>query len=84
MAAPSGSFSPTRRATIAVVDMPSPMPTANTSVSTDSVKPTVAIASEPRRLTQKTSTTANSDSSTISSTMGMASSRIDRFRLPAV
>ena len=84
MAAPSPSFSPMRRATIAVVDMPSPMPTAKTSVSTDSVSPTVAIAFEPSRLTQNTSTTANRDSSTISSTIGIASSRIDRFSEPAV
>ncbi len=84
MAAPSPSFSPMRRATIAVVDMPSPMPTAKTSVSTDSVSPTVAMAFEPSRLTQNTSTTANSDSSTISSTIGIASSRIDRFSDPAV
>jgi hypothetical protein len=46
--------------------------------------PTVATALAPRRPTQKTSTTAKSDSSTISRTMGMASSRMARLRLPAV
>ena len=60
-----------RRATIAVVDKLRPKPTANTSVSSDSVRPTVATASAPRRPTQKTSTTANSDSSTISRTIGI-------------
>jgi hypothetical protein len=69
---------------MAVVDMPRPRPTAKTRVSTDSVRPTVAIAFAPSRLTQKTSTTAKSDSSTISSTIGMASRRIARFKLPAV
>jgi hypothetical protein len=69
---------------MAVVDMPSPMPTAKTRVRTDSVSPTVAMAFAPSRLTQKTSTTAKRDSSTISSTMGMASSRIERLRLPMV
>ena len=83
-AAPSGSFSPIRRATIAVVDRLSPMPTANTSVSSDSVSPTVATASAPTCATQNTSTTANSDSSTISRTIGIASRMIDRFRLPVV
>jgi len=38
-AAPAGSFSPMRRATIAVVDMLKPMATANTRVSIDSVSP---------------------------------------------
>jgi hypothetical protein len=50
----------------------------------DSVNPTVATAFAPSLPTQKTSTTANSDSSTISSTMGIASSRMARFRLPTV
>src|SRR5712691_2588640 len=40
--------------------------------------------SAPRRPTQKTSTTAKRDSSTISMTMGMASRRIARLRLPVV
>ena len=82
MAASSGSFSPMRRATIAVVDSETPSPIANTSASIDSVRPTVATASAPSRPTQNTSTTANRDSSTISSTMGMASRRMERFRLP--
>ena len=73
-----------RRATMAVVDRLKPMATANTRLSIDSVRPTVATAFAPRRPTQKTSTTANSDSSTISSTMGTASSRMARFRLPVV
>ena len=73
-----------RRATIAVVDKLSPRPTANTRLSSDSVSPTVATAFAPRCATQKTSTTANSDSSTISSTMGTASRRIARFKFPVV
>jgi len=73
-----------RRATIAVVDKLSPMPTANTRLSIDSVSPTVATALAPRRPTQNTSTTANRDSSTISKTMGTASRRMARFKLPAV
>jgi hypothetical protein len=83
-AAPSGSFSPMRRATMAVVERLNPIATENTRVSSDSVSPTVATAFAPSRPTQKTSTTANSDSSTISRTMGTASSRIARFRLPLV
>ena len=84
IAASSGSFSPMRRATMAVVDIETPRPMAKTSASIDSVMPTVATAFAPRRPTQKTSTTANSDSSTISSTMGMASRKMERFRLPVV
>ena len=84
MAASSGSFSPMRRATMAVVDSASPSPMANTSASSDSVRPTVATAFAPSRPTQNTSTTANRDSSTISSTMGMASRRMERLRLPVV
>ena len=83
-AAPSGSFSPIRRATIAVVERLSPSPMANTRLNSDSVSPTVAIASAPSRPTQNTSTTANNDSSTISSTIGIARSKIARFRLPVV
>ncbi len=83
-AAPCGSFSPIRRATIAVVERLNPSPTANTRLNSDSVRPTVATASAPSRPTQKTSTTANSDSSTISSTIGMANKRIARFKLPVV
>src|SRR5258707_2251325 len=83
-AAPAGSFSPIRRATIAVVERLNPSPTAKTKLSRDSVRPTVAIASAPRRPTQNTSTTANRDSSTISRTMGMASRRMARLMLPVV
>src|SRR5471032_176028 len=43
-------------------------------VISDSVMPTVATASAPRRPTKKTSATANTDSISISSTIGMASS----------
>src|SRR5258707_15636376 len=39
---------------------------------------TVGLTESPSRPTQKTSTTANSDSSTISSTIGMANKRIAR------
>ncbi len=83
-AASSGSFSPMRRATIAVVERLSPMPIAKISSISDSVSPTVATAFAPTRPTQNTSTTANSDSSTISSTIGIAKSKIARFRLPFV
>ena len=62
-----------RRATVAVVAMLSPRATANSSTSSDSVKPTVATAFAPRCATQNMSTTANSDSIIISSTMGTAS-----------
>src|SRR6266581_1613525 len=83
-AAPVGSFSPIRRATMAVVERLKPRPMAKTRLRSDSVRPTVATASAPRRPTQKTSTTAKRDSSTISMTMGMASRRIARLRLPVV
>ena len=83
-AAPAGSFSPMRRATIAVVERLNPSPTAKTRLSSDSVRPTVATASAPSRPTQNTSTTANSDSSTISRTIGIASSKMARLRLPVV
>src|ERR1700722_3972905 len=83
-AAPSGSFSPMRRATIAVVDIESPSPTAKTRLSIDSVNPIVATASAPSLPTQNTSTTANRDSSTISKTIGMARSKIARFKLTLV
>ena len=73
-----------RRATIAVVDMERPMPMEKTRANSDSVRPTVATALAPRRPTQRTSTTAKSDSSTISRTMGMASRRMARLRFPVV
>ena len=49
--------------------------------ATISVKPTVVIASSPRCATQNTSTTPNSDSMHISSTIGMASSTMARSML---
>src|SRR6267378_6132583 len=49
-----------------------------------SVRPTVATASAPRRDTKNTSTTANTDSSTSSSTIGIASRRIARPIGPSV
>src|SRR5216684_637748 len=83
-AAPAGSFSPMRRATMAVVERLNPRPIAKTRLRSDSVRPTVATASAPRRPTQKTSTTAKRDSRTISMTMGMARRRMARLRLPVV
>src|SRR6185295_12457262 len=53
-------------------------------VSMDSVSPTVATESAPRRETKKTSTTANTDSSTSSRTIGIASRRIARPIGPSV
>ena len=47
-------------------------------VITASVRPTVATASVPRRATNHMSVTANTDSMSISSTMGTASSRTAR------
>src|SRR5260370_5864493 len=73
-----------RRATMAVVERLKPRPIAKTRLRSDSVRPTVATASAPRRPTQKTSTTAKRDSSTISITMGMARRRMARLRLPVV
>ncbi len=62
-----------RRDTVAMAPIDSPMPTAYTIVISDSVMPTVATASAPRRPTKKMSTTANTDSISIPSTMGTAS-----------
>ena len=53
-------------------------------VSTDSVRPTVATACTPTRPTKKISTTAKSDSITISSTMGTDSKKMARRMLPVV
>src|SRR6266508_3712915 len=53
-------------------------------VSIDSVRPTVATASGPRRDTKNTSTTANTDSSASSRTIGMASTRMARPIGPSV
>jgi hypothetical protein len=52
--------------------MPNPMANENTSVNSDSVKPTVATASAPSRETKKTSQMAKTDSITISNTIGTA------------
>jgi len=65
-----------RRATVAIAPTLRPIASAYTMVRIDSVRPTVATASAPRRETKKTSTTANTDSSTSSRTIGIASSRI--------
>ena len=73
-----------RRATMAVVDRLNPIATAKTRLNIDSVRPTVATALAPSRPTQKTSTTANRDSKTISSTMGTANRKMARFKLPEV
>ncbi len=54
------------------------------TASIDSVSASAARALAPRRLTKYASTTTNSDSPSISSTIGMASSRTPRFRLPDV
>jgi len=53
-------------------------------VSNDSVSPTVATASAPRRDTKNTSQIANTLSMTISSTIGIASRRIARPIGPSV
>ena len=77
-AARSGSFSPMRRATVAAAPMATPMASAYTMNISDSVSPTVATASAPRRPTKKMSATANTDSISISSTIGTASSTTAR------
>ena len=82
-AAASGFFSPMRRATSAVVPIAMPIATALTSVRTDSVKPTVATAEAPSDDTKYMSTTAKTDSSTISSIIGTASRRM-AFPIPPV
>ena len=82
--APSGSCSPMRRATVAVAAIARPMAMANTSTTTASVSPTAAMASGPRRATQKASTTPKVDSITISRMVGMASRAMPRVKLPCV
>ncbi len=77
MAASSGSFSPVRLATMAVVDMETPSPMAITSASMDSGEanrkpPRWRPGGPPRRRRRR----QKSDSSTISRTMGMASRRM--------
>jgi hypothetical protein len=54
------------------------------SVSHDSVSPTVATALAPSFETKNTSHTANTLSMIISSTIGMASRRMERDTEPAV
>ena len=83
-AAPSRSRSPVRRATIADVAIANPMASANTSVTQDSVRPTVATAFAPSLETKNTSQTANTLSMIISSTMGMARIRIACETVPSV
>jgi hypothetical protein len=58
--------------------MPRPQATEYTSVRSNSVKPTVAMACSPSLLTKKMSTKANTASMPISNTMGMLSSTIAR------
>jgi hypothetical protein len=72
-AAPSRSFSPIRRATTAAAPIESPIASAYITVISDSVMPTVATASGPRRPTKNTSATTNTDSISISRTIGTAS-----------
>ena len=59
-------------ATVAAAPMESPMATAYISIINDSVMPTVAMALAPSRPTKKMSATANTDSISISSTIGTA------------
>ena len=69
---------------MAVAAKEMPMATAKMSDMTDSVRPTTAMASRPRRATQKMSTTVNSDSMSISRIMGTARSRTARLSGSAV
>ena len=84
VAAASGSFSPMRRATVAVAAMLRPSAMLKTSATGPSVSPTAASESAPSRATQNASTTPNVDSIAISSMVGMASSAMPRLRLPSV
>ena len=84
IAAPRGSFSPTRLATMAVADNVIPSAAEKTRVSIDSVSPTVATAFAPNLVTQNTSTIANNASISISNTMGVASSNTARLMEPSV
>ena len=83
-AAPSASFSPIRRATIAPAPMLSPIASAYRIVMNDSVSPTVATASAPRCATTNTSTTTKMLSMSISSTIGTARMKIARPIGPSV
>ena len=80
----SGFPSPMRRATIAAAPMLSPIETANTRASSESDRPRMATASDPRRPTKYTSTTENTDCIPISRTIGTASSSTARPRRPRV
>lgn len=73
LAAALASFAPTRRDTIAVTASPRPTAIAYSTVIRASVMPTAAMASVPSRETKAMSTTANTDSMSISSIIGMAS-----------
>ncbi len=61
-----------------------PIATVKTTTISDSVSATPAIASSPRRETKKMSTTAKTDSMTISSTIGTASRTMARRSGPRV
>ena len=61
---------------MAVAAILTPIPTEYTMMTTASVKPTVATASFPNRPTKKMSTTAKSDSITISNIIGTESRKI--------
>ena len=63
---------------VAVAPIESPIATAYMVVRSDSVSPTVAIASAPSRDTKNTSHTANTLSMMVSSTIGTASTKIAR------
>ena len=78
-AAPSPSFSPIRRATIAVVASAMPIASEYITVIRVSVTPTAAAASAPNFATKKMSTIPKRLSMHISSTIGIASSTIARF-----
>jgi hypothetical protein len=60
------------------------MPIAYTNVMTDSVSPTVATAEGPSDATKYMSTTAKTDSITISRIMGMERRKTARPMLPCV
>src|SRR5262249_43777266 len=76
--APAWSFSPIRLDTYAVVAVLRPNATAKTNVNSDSVSPTVAVASAPRWATQNTLMIPNNDSIIISSTIGVARRKMAR------
>ena len=84
LTAPAGSFSPIRRATIAVTPMERPIAMVYTIVIRDSVSATVACAYGPSRPTKNMSTTTKMLSIDISSTIGMASATTARLIEPVV